>query len=69
VGFVVEKVELGQDFSEYYSFPCQFSFHRLLYTHLSSGADAIGQKMSDVSSGLSLTPLKETIKMKPETTM
>jgi hypothetical protein len=33
VGFVVEKVALGQVFSEYFGFPCQFSFHRLLHIH------------------------------------
>jgi hypothetical protein len=27
VGFVVDKVALGQGFSEYFGFPCQFSFH------------------------------------------
>jgi hypothetical protein len=27
VGFVVEKVALGQIFSEYIGFSCQFSFH------------------------------------------
>jgi hypothetical protein len=27
VGFVVDKVALGQVFSEYFSFPCQSSFH------------------------------------------
>jgi hypothetical protein len=43
VGFVVDKVALGQVFSEYFGFPCQFSFHRLLHTHhLSSGAGTIG---------------------------
>jgi hypothetical protein len=26
VGFVVDKVALGQVFSEYFDFPCQFSF-------------------------------------------
>jgi hypothetical protein len=30
--FVIDKVALGQVFSEYFSFPCQFSFHRLLHT-------------------------------------
>jgi hypothetical protein len=30
VGFVVEKVALGQVFSEYFGFPCQSSFHQLL---------------------------------------
>jgi hypothetical protein len=34
MGFVVDKVALGQVFSEYFDFPYQFSFHRLL--HLSS---------------------------------
>jgi hypothetical protein len=45
VGFVAaDKVALGQVFSEYFSFPCQFSFHRVLHTHrLSSGAGTIGQ--------------------------
>jgi hypothetical protein len=28
--FVVDKVALGQVFSEYFGFPCQFSFHQLL---------------------------------------
>jgi hypothetical protein len=26
VGFVVDKVALGEVFSEYFGFPCQFSF-------------------------------------------
>jgi hypothetical protein len=26
VGFAVDKVALGQVFSEYFGFPCQFSF-------------------------------------------
>jgi hypothetical protein len=29
VGFVVQKVALGHDFSEYFGFPCQSSFHQL----------------------------------------
>jgi hypothetical protein len=33
VGFVVGKVELEQDFSEYFCFLCQFSFHRMLHIH------------------------------------
>jgi hypothetical protein len=45
VGFVVDKVALGQVFADYFGFPCQFSFHQLLYNHhLSSGACTIGQK-------------------------
>jgi hypothetical protein len=60
----VDKVALGQVFSEYFGFPCQFSFHRLLHTHhhLSSGAGTIGQQVADVPSGLSLTPRRETKK-------
>jgi hypothetical protein len=61
VGFVVYKVALGQIFSEYFGFPYQFSFYRLLHTHhLSSGAGTIGQL---VASGLSLTPPQETEKL------
>jgi hypothetical protein len=33
VEFVVDKVAQGQVFSEYFGFPCQFSFHRMLYIH------------------------------------
>jgi hypothetical protein len=62
MGFVVDKVALGQVFSEYFGFPCQFSFHRLLHTHhhLSSGPGTIGQLVADVPSGLSLTQPQET---------
>jgi hypothetical protein len=61
VGFVVDKVAVGQVVSEYFVFPCQFSFHRLLHIHhLSSGAGTIGQLESDVPSALSLTQPKET---------
>jgi hypothetical protein len=30
MGFVVDKVALGQVFSEYFGIPCQFLFHQLL---------------------------------------
>jgi hypothetical protein len=33
MGFVVEKVALGQIFSEYFGFPCQSSFHKILHPH------------------------------------
>jgi hypothetical protein len=33
VGFVVDKVVLGQVFSEYFGFPCQSSFHQFLHHH------------------------------------
>jgi hypothetical protein len=56
-----QKVTLGQVFSEYFGFPCQFAFHRLLHNHhhIWSGADAIGQKVATVPSGLGLSPRKK----------
>jgi hypothetical protein len=63
VGFVVDKVALGQVFSDYFSSPCQLSFHRLLHIHhLSSGAGTISQLLAEVPRGLSLTPPQETKK-------
>jgi hypothetical protein len=58
MGFVVDKAALGQVFSEYFGFPCQFSFH---IHHLSSWAGTIGQLVADVLSGLSLTPPQELL--------
>jgi hypothetical protein len=45
LGFIVDKVALGQVFSEYFGFPCQFSFHQFLHihSHISSGTGTIGQ--------------------------
>jgi hypothetical protein len=55
-------------FSEYFCFPCQFSFHRLLYIHHhhhpSSGAGTIDQIKVELPSGFSLTPPQ---KLKKET--
>jgi hypothetical protein len=31
MGFVVDKVALGQVFSEYFGFPYQLSFHQILH--------------------------------------
>jgi hypothetical protein len=60
-------VALGQVFSEYFGFPCQFSLYQLLHTHhLSSGAGTISQLVADVPSELSLTPPRETKKRKKE---
>jgi hypothetical protein len=43
--FVVDKVALGQVFSEYFGFPCQFLFHQSLQkSSSSSGVCTIGQK-------------------------
>jgi hypothetical protein len=33
VGFVVDKVALGQDFSDYFGFSCQYSFHQIPHPH------------------------------------
>jgi hypothetical protein len=33
VGFVVDKVALGQVFSVYFDFPCQSSFHKIVHPH------------------------------------
>jgi hypothetical protein len=42
---------LVQGFSEYFGFPCQFSFHRLLHTHhIPSGAGTVVQLVADVPS-------------------
>jgi hypothetical protein len=58
VGFVVDKVALGQVFY------CQFSFHRLLHIHphLLSIAATKGELVADVPNGLSLTPPQENEK-------
>jgi hypothetical protein len=58
MGFVVDKVALGQVFSEYVGFPCESSFHQLLHNHpqISSGAGTIGQKWPQYKR-LSPTPL------------
>jgi hypothetical protein len=64
VGFVVDKVALGQVFSEYFGCARQFSFHRLLHIHhhLPSGEGTIGELVADAPSGLSVTPPKESKK-------
>jgi hypothetical protein len=53
---VVNKVALGQVFSEYFGFPCQFFYHQMLHTHLSSRGDTTGQLVTDVPSGLNIAP-------------
>jgi hypothetical protein len=64
MGFMVDKAAMGHVSSEYFGFPCKFSFHRLFHTHhhpSSTGAGTIGQM---VPSGLSLTPPQEAKKKK-----
>jgi cytochrome b subunit of formate dehydrogenase len=60
VRFVVDKMALGQASSESFGFPCQFSFHQMFHTNLSSGTGTVGQLVADVPSGFSLIPLHET---------
>jgi hypothetical protein len=52
----MDKVTLGQVFSDYFCFPCQFSFHQTLHIHLYSWAGTTAQLVIEVPSGLSLTP-------------
>jgi hypothetical protein len=54
MGFMVNKMVLEQVFSEYFDFSCQFSFHQLLHTHLSSpsGTGIVGPLVAGVASGL-----------------
>jgi hypothetical protein len=42
VGFVVDEVALGKDFSDDSRFLCQSAFHWLLHTRQSSGFDMVG---------------------------
>jgi hypothetical protein len=50
VGFVGDKLAVGQVFSEYFSFPCHSS---------SSVAGTRGQRVTNVASGFSLAPPQE----------
>jgi hypothetical protein len=49
VGFVVNKVALGQVFSEDFGFPCQSSFHQIIHHH-----NHLGHSVADVPGGRSL---------------
>jgi hypothetical protein len=62
-------MSLEQIFCEYLGFSWQFSFHRLLHiSHLSSGAETIGQLVADIPSRLGLTPQQGTKKRLLKTT-
>jgi hypothetical protein len=58
VGFVVDKLAMGQVFSEYFDFPCKFSFHQLLRTH-NLPVGKVRPLVADVPSGHSLIPPHE----------
>jgi hypothetical protein len=66
VGSVVDEVALMQVFSDYFSFHCQFSFYRLLHTHLLSSSGA--GTTADAPSELSVTPSQETKTKKKKST-
>jgi hypothetical protein len=63
VGFVVDKEALRQVSSEYFGFACQ-SLDQMFYIHHLplSGACTIGQIVTDITSGHSLTPPHENKK-------
>jgi hypothetical protein len=65
VGFVVDKVALGQVFSEYFGFTCQSSFHEILHHHNHPG-QVQGHSVADMPSGPSLdsTPHYANLKKK-----
>jgi hypothetical protein len=66
VGFVADKMELGQVFSKCFGFPCQLSFHQLPHNdhNLSSRAGTTSQLVANILNGLSLTPPQEIIMKK-----
>jgi hypothetical protein len=65
VGFVVNKVALWQVFSEYFGFPCQFSFRRLLHTHLPELVQYATQLQTYPVDSVSPNPQKTAWKVKP----
>jgi hypothetical protein len=66
--FVVDKVALGQVFSEYFGFPCQSSFHQLLQKLSSSiiwglyNMPKVAAVPRDLSSTKGLSPTPPIIK-------
>jgi hypothetical protein len=52
----MDREALGQVSLDYFCFPCQFSFHRMLHTHLAFGAGTVDPRMRDVPRGIDFTP-------------
>jgi hypothetical protein len=50
---------MGQVCPKHFSFSCQFSFHQMIHTHLSSGAGTVGQLVDSATRGFSLSPFHE----------
>jgi hypothetical protein len=63
---MVDEVALGQIFSKYISFCCQFSVHQMFYIYLSLGLGVIGPLAAVVPSGPSFTTLHELEKKKKD---
>jgi hypothetical protein len=60
VGFEVDKVALGQVFSEYFGFPCQSSFHQLLHNNPHHHLGLCNRpEVAAVPGDVSPTPLKK----------
>jgi hypothetical protein len=51
----MDREALGQVYLDYFCFPCQFLFHRMLHTHLAFGAGTVDPRVSDVPRAISLT--------------
>jgi hypothetical protein len=63
LGFMVDTVARGQGFSEFSSFPCQFSFTRMPHIHIIGGG-IIGPLVAGVTNGLSHTLLHFSLRIK-----
>jgi hypothetical protein len=61
VGLMTDKTALGQVFSKYFSFPCQFSLNKILHTQ-SSKAGTICQLVAKVPSVCNPIPPHENKK-------
>jgi hypothetical protein len=55
---------LGRVSSEYFGFPCQFSFRQMLHAHLSPGAGRTGPLVTDVPSPTPPHEIKKNIHVK-----
>jgi hypothetical protein len=62
IGFVVDKVALGQVFSpESFGFPCQSSFHQFLHNHHHSHPGLVQQASSGCSTQGPTAQIKKNI--------
>jgi hypothetical protein len=59
VGFVVDKVELGQVFSDYFGFLCKSSFHKFSTITITSHPELVQLASSDRSTQSPTTQIKK----------